>query len=88
MQALGLDFTINKIENGFYSTTNIIEKEKDLFSELEIKLKLRALLARKKSEQFGKSTLIPDQFEKIRLERLSEKKKIIEKLLQKEKKQL
>lgn len=85
LQALGLDFSMNKIENGFYSTTNISEKEKDLFSELEIKLKLRALLARKKSEQFGKSTLIPDQFEKIRLERVIEKKKIIEKLINNQK---
>jgi DNA-directed RNA polymerase subunit beta len=87
LQSLGLEFSMKKIENGFYSTSDIVEIEKDLFSELETRLKLRALLTRKKAEQFGKSNLIVDKFDKIRLERVLEKKKIIDKLVEKEGKQ-
>jgi ribosomal protein S6 len=52
LNALGLEFSIRKFEGGFYSTVNMQEIEKDLFQELETRLKLRALLARKKAEQF------------------------------------
>ena len=40
--SLGLDFSMKKVENGFYSTSDIEEVEKDIFSDLEIRLKLRA----------------------------------------------
>ena len=52
LNALGLDFSMKKFEGGFLSTTKTKEIEKDLFFELETRLKLRALVARKKSEQF------------------------------------
>ena len=55
LHALGLDFSLRKFEGGFYSTTNIKEVEKDIFNELELRLKLRALLARKKVEEYAKT---------------------------------
>jgi DNA-directed RNA polymerase subunit beta len=54
LHALGLDFSMKKFNNGFYSTSNIEDVEKDIFSDLETRLKLRAILARKKSEYFAK----------------------------------
>jgi hypothetical protein len=45
---------MKKFNNGFYSTSNIEDVEKDIFSDLETRLKLRAILARKKSEYFAK----------------------------------
>lgn len=54
LHALGLDFSLKKFENGFYSTTNIENTERDLFRDLETRLKLRAILARKKAEYFAK----------------------------------
>nr|AIM52769.1 DNA-directed RNA polymerase subunit beta [Ochromonas sp. CCMP1393] len=80
LHALGLDFSMNKFENGFYSTTNIHESEKDIFKDLETRLKLRALLARKKAEQFAKSNNVIDQSDDSTLEKLKEKNKIREKL--------
>jgi DNA-directed RNA polymerase subunit beta len=84
LHALGLDFSLKKFENGFYSTSNTKEVEKDLFKDLEIRLKLRALLARKKAEQFAKSTTVVENLEAFALHKLSEKKKIIEKLISNE----
>jgi DNA-directed RNA polymerase subunit beta len=57
LHSLGLDFSLKKFEGGFYSTTNIKEVEKDIFKELEIRLKLRALLARKKVEEYAKNNV-------------------------------
>ena len=56
LNALGLDFSMRKFENGFNSTTNIHDVERDIFIELENRLMLRALLSRKKTEQFAKYT--------------------------------
>ena len=80
LHALGLDFSIRKFENGFYSTTNIQEIEKDIFKDLETRLKLRALLARKKAEQFAKSNSLLDKIDNFTLEKNNEKRKILEKL--------
>lgn len=55
LHSLGLDFSLKKFEGGFYSTTNMKEVEKDIFKELETRLKLRALLARKKVEEYAKN---------------------------------
>ena len=84
LHALGLDFSMKKFENGFYSTTNTQEIEKDIFKDLEIRLKLRALLARKKAEQFAKSTNSMDKVENYVIEKQIEKKKILEKLKENE----
>lgn len=83
LHALGLDFSIRKFENGFYSTTNTNEIEKDIFKDLESRLKLRALLARKKAEQFAKSTPVFDKIDTFQLEKTTEKRKIIERLTKK-----
>ena len=56
LNALGLEFSVRKFENGFSSTTNFLEVEKDFFKDLESKLKLRILLSRKKSEQLNKKS--------------------------------
>jgi DNA-directed RNA polymerase subunit beta len=80
LQSLGLDFSMKKVENGFYSTTDVEEVEKDIFSDLEIRLKLRALLTRKKAEQFGKSMGEFDSTDLSGMENELEKQKIIEKL--------
>lgn len=55
LHSLGLDFSLIKSKNGFYSTSNVMDKDTDLFKELEARLKLRALLTRKKAEHFAKS---------------------------------
>jgi DNA-directed RNA polymerase subunit beta len=83
LHALGLDFSIRKFENGFYSTSDTQEIEKDIFKDLESRLKLRALLARKKAEQFAKSTSITDKLDSFAVEKSTEKRKIIEKLTKK-----
>jgi DNA-directed RNA polymerase subunit beta len=56
LNALGLEFSVRKFENGFSSTTDFLEVEKDFFQDLESKLKLRILLSRKKSEQLTRKS--------------------------------
>jgi DNA-directed RNA polymerase subunit beta len=85
LNALGLDFSIRKFENGFSTTTNFEEIERDIFKDLELRLKLRALLSRKKAEQFGKSTLFVDREELAYQDKIKDKNKILEKLRQKTK---
>ena len=80
LQALGLDFSIKKFEGGFYSTTNMKEVEKDIFKDLELRLKLRTLLSRKKAEQFAKSNNFIDKNDLLILEKGKEKNKLIERL--------
>ena len=82
LNALGLDFSIRKFDGGFYSTTNIQETEKDMFKDLEERLQLRALLARKKTEQFSKFAGYNDKNEKLVHEKFQEKNKILEQLKQ------
>jgi DNA-directed RNA polymerase subunit beta len=83
LNALGLDFSLRKIEGGFNSLTKFIDIEKKIFEELETRLKLRTLLSQKKVEQFSKSSMIKKS-EKNFYEKIKEKKKILEKY-QKEK---
>jgi hypothetical protein len=62
LNALGLDFSSRKINAGLMTSYKgkvkkakeepEVEEERDLFKQVELRLKLRALLARKKSEQF------------------------------------
>lgn len=85
LNALGLDFSLKKFEGGFYSTTDTKEVEKDLFFELETRLKLRALLARKKAEQFVQTINMYEQKEILKSEKLKEKSNILEKLKEIEK---
>jgi DNA-directed RNA polymerase subunit beta len=80
LHALGLDFSIKKFENNFYNPTESKEIEKDLFTDLESRLKLRALLARKKAEQFAKSINFNDKDENFLSNKLKYKNDVIERL--------
>lgn len=80
LNALGLDFSMRKFETKFGSTTTIKDTEIDLFKELETRLKLRALLSRKKAENFGKSSVLIDKEELSNQIKVKEKNKILEKL--------
>jgi DNA-directed RNA polymerase subunit beta len=57
LNALGLDFCMQKIEGGFYSTSQVKSLEKDIFTELEDRLKLRTIIARKKNEELAKLSI-------------------------------
>jgi len=83
LHALGLDFSIKKFDSGFYSTTTIKDSEKDIFKDIELRLKLRALLARKKAEQFAKSNNFVDKNDIMIFEKTSEKNKILQRLNEK-----
>jgi DNA-directed RNA polymerase subunit beta len=78
LNALGLDFSIKKLEGGFYSSTKIVDIEKDIFHDIENRLKLRALLSRKKSEQFSKIVAINEREDKIIQHKLNEKKRVLD----------
>ncbi len=80
LNALGLDFSMRKFENGFTSTTNMYDSERDLFIELENRLMLRALLSRKKTEQFAKYTSGNDENSLLEHTKFNEQKKLLEKL--------
>ena len=85
LHALGLDFSIQQIKGGFYSTSDMHKVERNIFDELETRLKLRALLVRKKAEQFAKSTNFVEKNEALVLEKMKEKTRILERLKQNEK---
>ena len=84
LHALGLDFSIQQIKGGFYSTSDMQKVERNIFDELETRLKLRALLVRKKAEQFAKSTSFVEKDEALILEKAKEKTRILERLKQNE----
>jgi hypothetical protein len=79
LNALGLDFSFHKIQGGFDSTLHLKQKERDIFTELEIRLKLRALLSRYKAEYMSRPEYLKEKVEKTFLEKLKEKKKALEK---------
>lgn len=57
LHALGLDFSLAKIKDNFYVTAKLSPVEDDIFSSFEARLKLRALVARKRAENsFGFET--------------------------------
>jgi hypothetical protein len=55
------------------------EVEKDLFKEIENRLMLRALLERRKAEDFSNSNSLTTINDKFAMERLVEKAKLLEK---------
>lgn len=79
LHSLGLDFSLNKFKNGFQKTLGLKEVERDIFKDLETRLKLRALLARKKAEQYAKTTQSIDKNEVVLLQKLKEKNEILQK---------
>jgi DNA-directed RNA polymerase subunit beta len=83
LNSLGLHFSINKFDGGFKSTTNIKNLEIDIFNQLEIRLKLRTLLNRKKAEQLSKVTnKFLDKNDLLLIEKMKEKNTIVQKLKQ------
>ena len=54
LQALGLDFSTTKIAREKQKTSQIKKKTKDLFKDIEERLKLRNLFDRKRMERFDK----------------------------------
>jgi DNA-directed RNA polymerase subunit beta len=81
LQALGLDFSMQKIENTLKKNTKVQTKEKDLFKDIEQRLFLRTLYERKKMEKYGRISSIEIEEEKI--QRSQEKQKIIERFKKK-----
>ena len=79
LHALGLDFSMKKMDGGFYSTTETKEIEKDIFKDIELRLKLRSLLARRKVEQYAKLTPT-EETEFSNFEKEKEKIKILNRL--------
>ena len=79
LHSLGLDFSLNKFKTGFQNTLGLKEDERDIFKDLETRLKLRALLARKKAEQYAKTTQSMDKNEVVLLQKLKEKNEILQK---------
>ena len=79
LHSLGLDFSLNKFKTGFQNTLGLKEDERDIFKDLETRLKLRALLARKKAEQYAKTTQSIDKNEVVLLQKLKEKNEILQK---------
>lgn len=80
LNALGLDFTVKKIEGGFTSTTDTKEIEKDFFIDLETRLKLRTLIAKKKSEHFSSTGKNLEKQNFVKLQKELEKVNLLEKL--------
>jgi hypothetical protein len=78
LNALGLDFAIRKFEGYFDSNIKMDDLDRDIFKDLEIRLKLRALLARKKSEQFAKTNSNEIELDTLEKEKENEKRKLIE----------
>ena len=74
LNALGLDFEITKFETDISITSEIKQNEKDIFEELETRLKLRALLARKKAEQLARENNLPDENDHYSAEKEQDKK--------------
>jgi DNA-directed RNA polymerase subunit beta len=83
LNALGLDFSVNQLENTLESPKNIKNREKDIFKDLENRLKLRALLSRYKAEYFSKPEFLKEKEEKHFRQKLQEKKRILEELKKK-----
>ena len=78
LNSLGLDFSFQKIEGGFKSTKDIKKKEKDMFKDIENRLKLRTVLARYKSEYFSKPDLLKEKIDNTFLSKINEKKTVLE----------
>jgi DNA-directed RNA polymerase subunit beta len=78
LNALGLDLSLKKVDGGIKTFTEIVEKEKKIFEEVEIRLKLRALLSRKKAGYSSKS-FEKKETEKKGFQEGNEKRKILQK---------
>jgi hypothetical protein len=80
LNSLGLQFSVKKFENGFFSTTDTKEIEKDFFQDLENRLKLRTIITKKKLEHFSKIANNGEKFDFLELQKQNEKLNIVEKV--------
>ena len=80
LNSLGLQFSVKKFENGFFSTTDSKEIEKDFFVDLENRLKLRTIITKKKLEHFSKTANNNEKIDFLEFQKQNEKLNIIEKL--------
>lgn len=80
LHSLGLDFGMMKVINNFGSTGSTQQIEKDIFQELEQRLKLRALLARRKAEEYALSNDNIENSNQWVLEKMKEQSKILDRL--------
>ena len=79
LHALGLDFSFQKIEAQIINPEKVQREEKDMFFAMESRLKLRALLARNKIEQFAKRVPMTEQDLEEQIEKRKGKEEIIDK---------
>ena len=77
LNALGLDFSFYKMQQETFSTPTQ-KKEKDIFKEIELRLKLRAQLARYKAEFFSNPEIFKDKMETMAKNKISKKKQALE----------
>jgi hypothetical protein len=78
LHALGLDFSFQKIEAQIINPEKVQREEKDMFFAMESRLKLRALLARNKIEQFAKRVPMTEQDLEEQIEKRKGKEEIID----------
>jgi DNA-directed RNA polymerase subunit beta len=77
LQALGLEFSLYQFKGGFDSTTKMHQTKRDVFEELETRLKLRALLVRKKAEEFANTQNFLDKNKLLAIERFKQEREVI-----------
>ena len=86
-----MDLSVKKVDMNMRSTTNVKETDVDLFKELETRLKLRELIARKKAqispeikeqEKQELSEIQKKQKEKEAIRLALQKKAVLERLAQ------
>jgi DNA-directed RNA polymerase subunit beta len=76
LQALGLDFSMKKINSGFTSTSTLKHAQFDLFNTLEQRLKLRALLTRKQASFLNSESNIINKEDLLFYEKIHEQQTI------------
>lgn len=93
LNSLGFDFSFRKFETKFHSYDQAEEIERDLFADLENRLKLRALISRKKTDELADPTVLQirepylEKEESVKIKKLKETvgKKILQKTSKNEK---
>lgn len=77
LNALGLDFSFYKMPQAKFLPT-VQNVEKDIFKEIELRLKLRVQLARYKAEFFSKPEVFKNKNEKNYMNKMVKKKQALE----------
>jgi hypothetical protein len=80
LHSLGLDFSFQKIQSSGNFHEKIQIQERNLFEEMETRLKLRNLIARKKTEYFPRFETEKKEEEERQIKKEKEKEKVIQDL--------